>query len=46
MSPRWLRHIALPVAIVLLCMGLLAFGLVRLSSIEKTMRVSRASNML
>ena len=46
MSPRWLRHIALPVAVVLLCLGLLVFGLVRLSAIEKTMRVSLASNML
>jgi len=46
MNSRWLRHTALPVAIVLLCLGLLIFGLVRLSAIEKTMRVNLESNML
>lgn len=41
-----LRHFGLPIAVVLLCLGLLVFGLMRLYAIEKTMRINQAANML
>lgn len=46
MTARWLRHTGLPFGVVLLCLGLLVFGLVRLAGIEKTMRLSLEVNML
>lgn len=46
MKPPWRRDTVLPLAIALLCLGLLIFGLVWLSAIGKTMRVNMATNML
>lgn len=46
MTAQTLRRVGLPAAIVLLCLGLLAFGLIRLSAVEKTMRINQAANML
>lgn len=41
-----MRRVGVPAAIVLSCLGLLAFGMIRLSAIEKTMRINEAANML
>lgn len=46
MNARRLQRVGLPAAIVLLCLGLLAFGLMRLSAVERTMRINQAANML
>lgn len=46
MIARRLRQIGLPVAIVVACLGALAFGLMRLAEIEQTMRIKQAANML
>ncbi|MFP1644950.1 sensor histidine kinase [Pontitalea aquivivens] len=46
MITRRLRQIGLPVAIVVACLGALAFGLMRLAEIERTMRIKQSANML
>lgn len=46
MTPKRRLHTGLPFGIVLLSLGLLIFGLVRLTTIEKSMRLSLEVNML
>ncbi len=46
MTRRWLWHSGLPLAVLLVFVGLVIFGITRLVAIEKTMRIDNATNML